>query len=275
MPLGPQVLTGVWLALLLAALAAAWWMAAPGEGAVKALWLLAALSWYPLVYSVALVQPDLLLALVIVAAWRLSRAGRPWAAGAVLGLMVIKPQLALVVPLILLAAGRWRIAAAFAVVAGTLTLASLVDIGPQGAADYRHLLGLEQAVPNNRYFTLAYPLGADWPSRAAAALVVLIALAAAFLNRHAPDERLFALGLLAGALSATYWHLQDFTILLPAAWLFWRTNPPVWQRLWLLAVAVTAEFAWGFTPLPLLIAVGAWFLFTVMPARRATEPAAA
>lgn len=275
LPLGPEVITYVWLLLLLAALAAAWWIAAPGRGVTRGLWLLGALAWYPLLYSVGLVQPDLLLLLIVAAAWALSRSGRPYAAGAVLGLAAIKPQLALVVPLILLMAGRWRIFVGFAAVAGSLVILSLLVIGPHGLSDYRSLLSMEQAVPNNRYFTLAYPLGGGALSYAAAGAVVLIALTAAFLNRRESDERLFALGLLATALSATYWHLQDFTILVLAAWLFWQANPPAWQRAWLLVVAVTAEFAWGFTPLPLLTALVAWFAFVAVPTRPQPEPATA
>ena len=130
---------------------------------------------------------------------------------------------------------------------------------------------MEQAVPNNRYFTLAYLLGPGALSYAAAAAVVVAGVVAAYVNRRAADERIFAIGIVATALSATYWHLQDFTILVLAAWLFWRTGPPAWQRAWLLAVAVTAEFAWGFTPLPLLVALGTWFAFTIIPSRQASE----
>lgn len=274
-PLGPQAMTYLWLALLAAALLAAWWLAAPGRHARKALWLLGALAWYPLLYGVGLVQPDLFLVLIVAAAWWLSAHGRPYAAGAVLGLSVIKPQLALVLPLVLLAAGRWRAVTSCAAVAAVLAVASVVAIGPHGLADYRSLLAMEQAVPNNRYFTLAYPLGAGTLSYAAAACVVLIGVVAAFFGRRADDDRIFTLGLLSTALSATYWHLQDFTILVLAAWLFWRSSPPGWQRAWLLVVAVTAEFAWGFTPLPLLIAVATWLVFAALPAPRGPQPAPA
>ena len=81
----------------------------------------------------------------------------------------------------------------------------------------------------------------------------------AYLNRHSSHARVFALGIVATSVGATYWHLQDFTILALAAWLFWREELPAWQRWWLLAVAITAEFAWPLTPLPVLLAVGVWF----------------
>ncbi len=274
--LGPVADTWIWLGLLAVALVAAWWIAAPGSGITRWLWLLGALAWYPVLYSFSLAQPDLILVVIAAAAWKLTEERKPYLAGIVLGLSVIKPQLTLVLPLILLASGRWRIAIACAAVAATLAVLSLIAIGPQGLGDYRNLLNMEQQVPNNRYFTLAYPLGPGALSYAAAGLVVLIAAIGAFLNRHATHARVFALGILATALSATYWHLQDFTILILAAWFFWRDAPPAWQRWWLLVVAVTAEFAWPLTPLPLLVGVTVWFACLVSPRRIETsEPAIA
>jgi hypothetical protein len=101
---------------------------------------------------------------------------------------------------------------------------------------------------------------------------------------------LLCLGLVATVLGASYWHLDDFAILVVAAWLFWRDQqvrapapegapPPsvgrsgkagvgvAWQRAWLLFVAFAAEFAWPLGPLPILIAVAVWMAFLVVPSR--------
>ena len=98
---------------------------------------------------------------------------------------------------------------------------------------------------------------------------MIAAAVAAYLNRRASTGRLLAIGILAGAVGATYWHLQDFTILVGAAWLFWRDNPPAWQRIWMAVTAVTIELAWPLTPLPLLIATAVWLGFLAYPAHRA------
>ncbi|HEY1455773.1 MAG TPA: glycosyltransferase family 87 protein, partial [Candidatus Dormibacteraeota bacterium] len=211
--LGAAVATYVWLAASLAALAAAWWMAAPGTSRARGIWLLAALAWYPVLYSLSLAQPDLLILLVVAASWKLAESDRPYAAGLVLGLTVLKPQLTLVLPLVLLAGGRWKIAAAWAAAAALLALASLALIGPQGLSDYRGLLNEAQHVTNNRYFTLAYLVGPGGLSYAAQALVTVAAMAGAWLNRRSTVARLYALGIVATALGATYWHLQDYAIL--------------------------------------------------------------
>jgi hypothetical protein len=66
-----------------------------------------------------------------------------------------------------------------------------------------------------------------------------------------------------------YWHLQDFAILLPAVWLFWREHPRAALRWLLLVIAIAGEFAWPLTPLPLLLGVGVWLAALATPARPA------
>jgi hypothetical protein len=256
-----------WSALSLVALVAAWWLAAPGAGPTRALWLVGALAWYPLLYSLSLGQPAMVVVLAVACGWWLAEARRPYLAGIVLGLSAIKPQLTLALPLVLLVAGHWRIAAAWAVTAALLAVLSVIVIGPQGVSDYRNLLAEAQQLPNNRYFTLAYIVGPGALSYAAQAAVTAGGLVGAYLNRHASLARVVCLGLVTTALGASYWHLQDFAILVCAAWLFWRDSPPAWQRLWLLVVVFAGELAWPLSPLPILIALVVWFAFLVVPAR--------
>ena len=265
-PLGGAGAFWAWTALSLVALVAAWSIAAPAGGVARWLWLLAAVAWYPVLYGLAFGQPALVVMLTVVVAHRLLERGRAYAGGAVLGLgMSLKPQLALAVPLVLLAAWRWRAVAAWAVTASVFAAASLATLGWSGLDDYRSLLAEAQGLVNNRYFTLAYVLGPGSVGYIAQGAVLAVAAVAAYAQRRSDDARLFALGIVASAFGASYWHLQDFTVLVAAAWLFWRTAPPAWQRAWLLVVAVAAELAWPLTPLPVLIAVGAWFVFLCAP----------
>lgn len=262
----------MWLAASVASLIAAWRIAAPGTGVARWWWLLGALAWYPVLYSLSLAQPDLLVLFLVAACWRLSEGGRPYLAGAVLGLAVIKPQLTLALPLILLAAGRWKIVVTWATTAAVLAVASLALIGNQGLSDYQSLLKEAQGVVNNRYFTLAYVLGPGALSYAAQAMIAVAGAAAAHLNRRASLGRLIALGLLTTALGATYWHLQDFALLLLPAWLFWREHPPAWQRWWLLVVLIGGELAWPLRPLPVLAGIAVWFVCVAIPVKGAVHP---
>ena len=273
-PAGPQAAFFVWLALLGAALVSAWWLAAPGTGLARYLWLLGAFAWYPIVYSLSLGQPVVLVMLGVIACWRLAESGKRYVAGAVLGLSVLKPQVAIAVPLVLLAAGRWRITAGWVATMGLLAIASLIAVGTQGVGDYRSLLAEAQGVVNNRFFTWAYVVGPGPASYAVEVVVIVLGVVAAHLNRGAGLARIVALGLLTSMMSATYWHLQDFAILAGAAWLFLRDQPPMWQRAWLVVVAVTAELAWPLGPLPILLAVAVWLAMVAIP-RHESEPALA
>jgi hypothetical protein len=270
--LGADNVFYIWLGVSVLALAAAWWLAAPGKGLTRWLWLLAALAWYPVQYSLALGQPAALVLLAVVGCWWLAEAGLPLIAGIVLALSVLKPQLVIALPLVLLVGGHWRTAAAWAATTIFLAIASVLVIGPQGFNDYRSLLSEAQQVTNNRYFTLAFFLGPGPFSYLAQAGVIVAGLVGAYLNRGRSLARLVALGIITSALAASYWHLQDFAILLAAAWLFWRDNPPAWQRVWLLPVAVTAELAWPLGPAPILVAIAVWMLLLIAPGERAGFP---
>jgi len=266
--LGAQWAFYAWSALSLVALVAAWWLASPGRGWTRSVWLLAALAWYPVLYGLSFGQPVSLVLLAVAASWRLAEAEKPYLAGAVLALTIVKPQLTLAVPAVLLVAGHWRVAAGWAMTSAAFAVISVLLVGGQGIGDYRGLAATAQASFNNRYFTVAYIVGPGVLSYLAQAALGAVGLVGAFLNRDRSLARLVALGLVTSTLVATYWHLQDFSILVVAAWLFWRDDPPVWQRLWLLVVVVTAELAWPLRPLPLLVAVIVWFAFLVVPSRR-------
>ena len=270
----PAAAVAIWLAVSLVALVAAWWVAAPGRGITRALWLLGALAWYPVLYGLSLAQPDLVVALVVAVAWRLSASRRPYLAGAVLGFSVIKPQLVLLLPLVFLASGRWRLVVPWAAIGVLLVLLSLLVLGGDGLADYRITLAHQSEMANNRYFTTAFVFGSGALSYAVPAMIAVLAAIAAYMNRHASEARIFALGIVASALAATYWHLQDFTILVIAAWLYWREDLSVPLRLLLLVIAITGEFAWPLTPLPILVGIAIWFaaMFT-LPRKPALEPA--
>jgi hypothetical protein len=270
---GPTAAFYIWLSVSLIALVVAWWLGAPGTNQTRYLWLIGAIAWYPVLYSLSLGQPAMLVLLVVIACWRLAESGRPYLAGAVLGLSVLKPQLTIAVPFVLLLSGRWRITVGWAATSGALAIASVLVVGTQGVSDYRSLLAEAQTVVNNRFFTWAFVVGPGPASYAIQVVVTALGLVAAYVNRHASLARLIALGLLISCVSATYWHLQDFAILVGAAWLFICDEPPPWQQMWLVVVALTAELAWPLGPLPVLISVAVWFAMLAIPRRPATDRA--
>src|SRR2546427_12467208 len=98
----------LWSGLLLAALAATWYLAAPGAGRSRLIYLVAALGWLPVIYGLQLGQPGLFVALGVAGSYALLKANRPLWAGVALGALALKPQLGFLVPLALLAAREYR-----------------------------------------------------------------------------------------------------------------------------------------------------------------------
>ena len=96
-----------------------------GEGAVGLVPVLA----FPAVFVAVGHGQNALLTTAILGAAALSLDRRPIAAGVLLGLLAFKPHLAVVAPLALIAAGRWRALAAAAVTACALALVSLGAFG--------------------------------------------------------------------------------------------------------------------------------------------------
>ncbi len=71
---------------------------------------------------------------------------RPVAAGVLIGLLALKPHLAVLFPLALFAEGRWRSIAAAAVTVLVLSAASLVAFGWESWAAFLHHLPISQAM---------------------------------------------------------------------------------------------------------------------------------
>lgn len=266
---------GFWTALViqLGLLVASWSMIAPGKGwgMPRILYLLGALAWYPILYQLRVGQPVMIVVFAVAACWRLADSGRPWLAGVVLALAVVKPQVTLLVAPCLLLGGYWRVAAGWAAAAGILAVVSLAVLGPAGVKDYLSLLDFARHIVFNRYITLAYIFPNPTASTIAEVAVEIVTLFAAFRIRGAPLARVMALGVVGSMLSIPYDHLHDFAVLVPAALLFLRTDPPTWQRAWLLVVWISLELMWPITPLPLLVAQAVWLAMIALPPRPRTQ----
>jgi hypothetical protein len=247
-----QVAYWTWSALLLAALVGAWHLAAPGSGVTKAVHLAAAVAWLPIIYGLQLGQPGLFVALGVAASYALLRAGRPVWAGAALGVLVLKPQLAFLVPAALLLTARYRAFGAAVIAMGVLALASAINVGPGGIETYAQRLNFAAGVPVNRALTLAPYLGSLTVTRAVEVAIALWALALAWRYRGRSPEWVFIPALVGSMLASPYLHLDDLVMLGLAGWLYLRTPAPGWTWALLFAIAVAAEGIpfWG--PLPLI-----------------------
>ncbi|GBH31814.1 glycosyltransferase family 87 protein [Sphingobium xenophagum] len=166
--------------------------------------------------------------LLAVLHWRESR---PWLAGALVGLLLVKPQLALLIPLLFIATGNWRafVAAALSSVtlAGVVALIWGIDIWhiyiATGIANQSLVLSDPDHLAGPFMPTLFMNLRViGVPVPAASALQTVLALLAAILvwlrfrQRPAPDDLRANLLFLACAVSATPYMLSYDTLALAA-----------------------------------------------------------
>jgi len=242
----------IWSALLLAALGCAWYAAAPGAGRARVVYLVAAVAWLPVIYGLQLAQPAMFVALGVAGSYALLRADRPLLAGLVLGALVLKPQLAFLVPLALLAARQDRAFGGSVLALGVLAAASALVLGGAGLSAYEARLSFAAGVPVNRELTLAYLLGDA--ARPAQFLVGIWTLVLAYRLRRRGIEWAYVCALVGGMLATPYVHLDDLAMLGLAAWLCLRAKTPAWTWIYLLAgiVAIEGEPLWG--PLPVIAA---------------------
>lgn len=254
-----QAAYAVWSALLLLALVGTWYLAAPGTGRPRLIHIAAALAWLPVIYGLQLGQPELFVALGVAGCYALLRTGRPVWAGVALGALVLKPQLAFLVPAALLVSGRYRAFAGSAMAIGLLVLAAMLVVGPGGVSAYEQRLSFAAGVPVNRELTIAPFVGNLAAARVVQAAIAIWALALVYRFRRRGHEWLFVPALVGGIAASPYLHLDDLVMMGLAAWLYLRTSPtPRWSWVFLLALVIAAEGipAWG--PLPVIAGELVW-----------------
>ena len=261
-PLPYPVAYWIWSTLLAAALVCTWYLAAPGAGRARVIYLAAAVGWLPVIYGLQLGQPGMFVALGVAGSYALLRANRPLLAGIVLGLLALKPQLAFLAPLALLAGRHDRAFLGSVIALGVLAAASAIALGSDGLGAYQARLSFAASVPVNRELTLAYLLGDG--ARPLQVAIGIWTLALAYRLRRRGIEWIYVCALVGGMLATPYVHLDDLAMLGLAAWLTLRAKGPAWIWIYLLAgvLAVEGEPIWG--PVPVIAAeLGAVVLLSV------------
>ncbi|MDO8877647.1 MAG: glycosyltransferase family 87 protein [Pseudolabrys sp.] len=101
----------------------------PFRGGIKKDWLLLALAFPAVFINLGHGQNGFLTVALFAGALALLDR-RPLAAGVLIGLMIYKPQFGLMIPLVLVATGRWRVIVAAAMTIAVLLLVTLLAFGP-------------------------------------------------------------------------------------------------------------------------------------------------
>ena len=162
---------------------------------------------------------------------------RPWLAGGLFGLMIYKPQLAILLPVALAAGRKWKTFFATAATAGGLLAVSALLFGLPLWAEYfrnamvlRHVI-LESDVVVNRMvsvFVAVHPLGASiataYAVQAVFALAACIAVAVVWF-KETPADIKYAVFLLGTCLATPY--LQDYDLVFGALVVAWLWRQPL------------------------------------------------
>jgi len=271
-----EVAYWTWCGLLVVALVLTWRLAAPEVGRAGVIFIAAAIGFLPVIYGLQLAQPGLFVALGVAGSYALLRAGRPLWSGVALGAIVLKPQLAFLVPLALLAAGQRRAFLGSLVALGVLAIASVVTLGADGVRAYLDRLNFASGVPVNRELTLAYFLGPGIATRAVQAGIGAWSLVLAYRTRRRGVEWLYVCALAGGMLATPYVHLDDLAMLGLAAWIVLRMETPAWTWVYLLVavLVIEGEPIWGPAPV-IAVELGGLLLLSAAAFTRQPAPAAA
>jgi len=221
-----DVALAVWASVLMLALVLAlgWTTSYTGPARIAAVAVAMTPWWVLLAIYVGQVVP--LVAAAVIVAWRLVKQDREIAAGLLLTVLALKPNTALLVPFMLLAAGRWRVFVTCAAASVVVAVLSILAVGLDGLNDY---IGSLNRLPSGASaLTLAGAFGLSGTvAMVVRAGIVVAALGAAFTQRGRPGMAM-AIGAIASLLTAPYLHNSDLCVLVAAGWIVWH-EAPIWR----------------------------------------------
>ena len=253
----------IWTGLLAAAFVFVWYLTAPGRRMVRLMYGLGAAVLLPVFVGVLFGQVSLIVVAAVALAWWLLSRGRPWLAGLALSALILKPQLAFLVPLPLLVGGYGRVFLAWLVVSVPLAAITLLATGIGVFQQMSRSLQTVSLVPGPIQSSLVRQL----PLPLAALGIAAVLGASMFILwrcRGRDPSRPIAVGLIASVLVSPYVNFYDLSALVLAAWLILRSNPSRWQRVATLGMYVPLYGApiWPFVT---LVCLCGWLVSLAAP----------
>jgi hypothetical protein len=229
-PLPYELSFYIWAVLTLVAFAGALAWSVYSRGIDRWVLVAAAVAPWWVLEAARVGQVVPLVAAALAVSWRLLRNDRNVAAGVVLSLLLLKPNTAFVVPLAVLAAGRFRTFVTVSAVGALLAVIALLTVGGDGAFDYwSQLTG---SLPTGAdSLTLERALDVRGPVVTALRIVIIcVVLVAAFRLRRSPGLVL-VVGTLGSLVAVPYLHASDLCLLVVAAVIVWEERPVLAWRL--------------------------------------------
>ena len=253
----------IWTGVLAAAFVLVWYLAAPGRGLTRLIHGLGAAVLLPVFVGVLFGQVSLLVVGAVALTWLLLARGRPWLAGLALSALILKPQMAFLVPLALLVAGYGRVFLGWLAVSAPLAVITLLATGTAVFHQISQSLQTVRDVPGPIQSSLLRQL----PVPVAVIAIALVLGASGFIlwrGRGSGPSCPIAVGLIASVLVSPYVNFYDLSALVLAAWLILRTNPPRWQQAVTLGMCVPLYGA-PIWPLVTLACLCGWLVALAAP----------
>lgn len=277
---------GTWAVLTFLTLAAVLAWSGVSTGAARWIAVVGALTPWWVLHAVNLGQVVPLVAAGVVVAWRLVRDDREVAAGVLLSVIFLKPNTAILVPVALLAARRYRVFAAWLATGGVLAVIAVLVLGPDGMSGY--LNQLRSPLPSGAdSLTLKGAIGATGVVAAVLRVLIVGMVVATAYRLRASVGLVMPIGIVGSLIVSPYLHASDLCLLSGAAWMVWeeRTNV-AWRVALALGWLVASPFLflssggpglnrWPLIESALLLAlvVAAWRPFTSAADLRTRAPA--
>jgi hypothetical protein len=253
--------------------------------------VVAVLAVYPVLFALLLGQVLIVELAAVAGAWWLITRGREIPAGLLLTALVFKPQMAILLPLVLLVIGRWRAVGVWLAGSALIAVIAVLTTGLSGLREYTLRLADAAAVAPQflvpTQFTLAGLLGHGVLTIVVSAVVVALTIGVAYRHRLEGSAIPVAAALIGSMLITPYLHYQDLSALLLAGAIALHGRLDRWQRGLLvvgyLLLLATSYWGWGFGLFSvvlgstLVLTEAAWLLAglrvrTSSGAARRTEP---
>jgi hypothetical protein len=263
----PYTLAGwIWTGLLAAAFGLVWYLIAPGRGLGRLIHGLGAAALLPVFVGVLFGQVSLIVVAAVALSWWLLSRGRPWLAGLALSALILKPQIAFLVPVALLLSGYWRVVLAWLAVSVPVAIITLLAVGTGVFHHISQSLHAVSSVPGPIQSSLLRQLPLPV---AIVGIVLVFAVAGVILwrARGSGASLPIAVGLMSSILVSPYVNFYDLSALVLAGWLVLRLDSPRWQKAVPLAMYVPLYGA-PIWPVVTLVCLCAWLVSLLsMPGR--------
>lgn len=256
----------IWTAVLAAGFVLVWSLAAPDRWPIRLIHGVGAAALLPVFVGVLFGQVSLLVVAAVAVSWWLLSRGRPWLAGLALSALILKPQMAFLVPLALLLCGYVRVVLAWLVASVLLGAVTLLATGPEVFHDVSRSLQLVSGVPGPIQSSLLRQLPLPV---AVVGIVAVLGVSTLILwrGRGRGPSLPIAIGLIASLLVTPYVNFYDLSALVLAAWLILRSNLARWQRVATFGIYVPL-YAAPIWPLVTLACLCGWLVSLAIPSRR-------